>query len=246
LGLHAKQVNCEQIARVERLKRPNLGCCARNVVRLRGEGASLVQPLGWSFGAESQGRIDRLADEIARVVLSPETPAPPAAPEPPPRPRWQISLRRLMLATFAGAATLSLARLAARDTPDVALPGALATALMAVAIVMSFRWGDPALERLLTLLLACYGPFAWIVEVAQPWGRASGMWSAFLFIPNSFILVHFARSRSLWLAAGITLGEFAFLCWCARRGWKWTLPAAIVLGLVSCFFSLALYAGYRM
>jgi hypothetical protein len=232
-------------------------------VRLRGERESFVQPLGWSLGAESQGRIDRLAAEIERAVLSPQSPAtqspatqspatqppaPPAAPDPLPRPRWQISLRRLMLATFAGAATLSIARLAARETPDVALPGALAAALMAVGGVMSFRWGNPALERLLTLLLVLYGPFAWIAEVAQPWGHTSGMWSTFLFIPNSFIVIHFlsAPARSHWLAAGITLGEFAFLCWCARRGWKWTLPAAVVLGLVSCFLSLVAYAGYRM
>jgi hypothetical protein len=248
LSLHSKEVNSEQIARVERLKRPNLGCCARNVVRLHGESASLVQPLGWSFDAESQARIDRLADEIERLVLSPEMPAPPAAPEPLPRRRWQISIRRLMLAMFAAAAALGLARLAAKSTSDAALPGALTTALMAVAGVMLFRWGEPALERLLTLLLVLYGPFAWIVEVSPPWGRTSGMWSAFLFIPNSFIVVHLtpSPSRSLWLAAAVTLVEFVFLIWCARRGWKWTLSAAAILGLVSSFLSLAAYAGYRM
>jgi hypothetical protein len=53
-------------------------------------------------------------------------------------------------------------------------------------------------------------------------------------------------TRMHWLAAAVTLVEFVFLIWCARRGWKWTLSAAAILGLVSSFLSLAAYAGYRM
>ena len=251
LSLHTRQLNCDAIVLVDCFKRPRLPFARRNVLRIQAENGSLETSLGWSFGAASQRRVDGLVNEIRRSLQLPESAFGAGQTEPPPiKPRRQTSLRRLMLATFAGAIILSLARLVARSTPDVALPGGLAVAIMAVASVLWFRWGEPAIERMLMLLLIVYVPLAWTVEVAWPLGRTSGMWSAFLFMPNSFIAAHFLyranNAATCWIAAAITLFEFGMMAWCAVRGWKWTLPAAIVLGLFSCFSSLVFYSGYRM
>ncbi len=251
LSLHSRQFHYDRIVMVERIQRPKLPFARRNVLRIQAENGLIEASFGWSFGAESQQRVDRLVGEIRRSLRLPESSAAPEAPGLPSiNRRRQISLRRLMLATFAGAIILSLARLVARSTPDVALPGGLAAAIMAVASVLWFRWGEPAIERMLMLLLIVYVPLAWTVEVAWPLGRTSGMWAAFLFIPNSFIAAHLLRhvndSINCWIAAAFTLCEFGLMAWCAVRGWKSTLAAAIVLGLFSCFSSLVFYSGYRM
>jgi hypothetical protein len=251
LSSHTRQLNYDAIVLVDCLKRPSLPFARRNILRIQAKNGLIEASLGWSFGAESQRRVDRLVDEIRRSLQLPESSVAPGAPGLPSiNPRRQISLRRLMLATLAGAMVLSVARLITRSTPDLALPGGLAAAMMAAASVLWFRWGEPAIERMLMLLLIVYVPLAWIVEVAWPLGRTSGMWGAFLFIPNSFIAAHlFYRANNAatcWIAAAFTLFEFGLMGWCAVRGWKWTLPAAVILGLISCFSSLVFYSGYRM
>src|SRR3569623_308341 len=153
LSLHTQQLNYDAIVLVDCFKRPRLPFARRNVLRIQAENGSLETSLGWSFGAASQRRVDGLVNEIRRSLQLPESAFGAGQTEPPPiKPRRQTSLRRLMLATFAGAIILSLARLVARATPDVALPGGLAVAIMAVASVLWFRWGEPAIEWMLMMM----------------------------------------------------------------------------------------------
>ncbi len=249
LGLRVSGAGGENISRVEQIRRPDLRFVARHVVRLHGEQAPIAISLGWSWGAESRKRIEQIAGEMERALAPCETIAAPESP--PPRPRFQLSLRRLLLATFGGAAALGFTgRLAPHPDANL-LPGVAALATMVFAGCMLFRWGEPAIERMLLLLIVTYGPFAWIAEVAWPWGHGSGMWKLFLFFPSSVVFSLLFRTRvphefETWIAAAITLLEFGLLSACAIRGWKWPLPAAVVVGLISCVLSFGAYAAYRM
>jgi len=248
----SRQIEYETIRSVDPLKRPALGWCARNVVRFRTRSQSFAAPLGWSFGAAAQARVDRLAAEIERTILAPESASPTetAATElSQPRLRWQFSLRRLMFVTLAVAAVFGLARLAGANPDQTLLPGTIATTAMVAWSAIRYRWNQDAAERALLLLAVIYVPFAWIVEVSRPFGRTSGMWGVFLYFPNSFIAALFARSlaaNAAWIAAAVTLVEFAALAYAVNRGWRATLAAAFVMGAASWWMSSILYAGYRM
>lgn len=251
LGVWSTRSSCEGIVRAQRRRQPDLRLLARHAVLLEGATETLTAPLGWAWGAEGRREMDRIADEIERSLASPESRGPPACIAATSRPRFQLSLRRLLFAVFVAAAALGLVRTLSQIFDARSLPGLAATASMIAAGCMLFRWGEPAIERMLLLLVVTYAPFAWIVEVARPWGNTSGMWKIFLFFPSSFVACLFFRSRvpheyETWIAAALTLLEFAALCACAVRGWKWTLAAASVVGLVSCLLSLGAYAAYRM
>lgn len=245
----ARQIEFETIRAVELVKTSGFGKCARNVLRLRTRSQAISAPLGWAIGAEAQGRIDRLFAEIERQILIPEALQPPATAEPVASRPWQFSLRRLLLVTLAIAAFLGLARLPGANPEQSLLPGCIATAAMVAWLASRFPWGQDAAERTLLLWTALYVPFAWVIEVSRPFGRTSGMWGVFLYFPNSFLAVLLSQSlreNAGWIAAAVTLVEFAALAWVVKRGWKATLAAALVMGLVSWWMSSFLYAGYRM
>lgn len=245
----SRQIEFETIRAVELVKRPGFGKCARNVLRLHTRSQAISAPLGWAIGAEAQGRIERLFAEIERRILTPEALQPPSMAEPVASQQWQFSLRRLLLVTLAVAAFLGLARLNTANSELSLLPGCVATAAMAAWLASRFPWGQDAAERTLLLWTALYVPFAWVIEVSQPLGRTSGMWGVFLYFPNSFLAALLARSlrdNLGWIAAAVTLAEFAALVWVVKRGWKATLAAAILIGMVSWWMSSFLYAGYRM
>ncbi len=239
----------DEIVQIGTVQRPNLRFAARNVLCIRTQHGLLKSSLGWSFGAESQARVDRLTAELRCRFLLPTLPEETAETEfPPPAPRRQLSLRRLMLATLAGAIVAGLARSVAHSTPEWALGGSIGAALIAAACVLWFRWGEPAIERLLLMWLVATLPFAWVFDFAARHG-GNGPWGLFFFLPNCIILsalIHRANDMiSGGLAAAFSLIEFVLMVWCSLRGWKQTLAVAILLGLFSCYCSFVIYAACR-
>lgn len=152
------------------------------------------------------------------------------------RPKFQISLRRLLLATALSAVVLGLGGSFAW-TSNVAIPGTLLAATAVVVLGLLYSPGSAVTERFLLSFMAMYGPLLWIVAENRPWGRTSGLYEEAILFPSFWIAVlpfgrHFPSDRP-WVNGIVILCELAVSLGFAYRGWKSSLSWTALLGLVS-------------
>jgi hypothetical protein len=224
--------------------RPNFGLLARHCIEIQSRQRSYRISLGWTRYASQA--TDRLADAINRLIgQDSNTTALDATAFNLGRPT--VSIRRMLVAVAIAAVILGVCRSADWSSPDLKWPAALTLAMIAAAGTVLFHAGQPAFQRMLVLLTTLYVPYAWMIPLSRPWGRTSGMLGSIPLLPGlvpAMFLGH--GTLSAWGAAVVTLIVLGLGAKAAFRGRKASVPFAIVAGLWSAFWSLGLYAGYRM
>jgi hypothetical protein len=231
--------------------RPRIGPLARLVVELNTATRRLAYPYGWVWRSwldsdrretllalrEAIGLEDATADHVLDVA-------------PNARSGWQISLRRVLIATALVAATLAVSRVLPWRTGEMQGPVTTLVAVVLAVTALGYRVGSPMLRRMLPSLVAMYAPMAWVVLEISPRGGLSGFIEGLPIVPALWLIfVPVIRSNHdamAWSCAVAILLELGIAAGCALRGWRWAIPCTVVLFALSSFASFILNAGIRM
>lgn len=162
----------------------------------------------------------------------------------------QISLRRLFVAVALAAAVIAFSRWWVWTASLAKMPVTVTGVVLAIAAAIFFRPGSRANAPFLLALVAMYAPFVWMIYVS--WGPLIGMGDTAIFVPTGWAYVVASLLKGsgvhpdsfVWIAPFVILSELALTAWVASRGWKWSIPWAVLLLLVSCMLSYIAYQGY--
>lgn len=250
--VQSSSARCDAVRGVERVGRSWLGVVARNRVRVQFDAGVIDLPYGLSGAAPALDRAEALARELERVARTPadqeiEIETLSATP----RPRWQASLRRLLIATTLAAAVLGLIQNRHWASPDSQVAAPVALAMMLVGGIMLFRRGYESTERMCVTLAAMYAPFAWIVLYSRPFGRTTGLWENAVLFPSAWPIFAVAivngqhpQVAPWWLVLSLVV-QLSLGVWFAFRGWRWTLPLVALIGLIISASSFLYHVLFR-
>lgn len=235
-------------ALVDRFRIGPFALCA---LRLRFREKSYTIPLGWRWRDRLDAERRRAIRALGEFVPVTDETSPQCLDAVPAGGRtFQVSLRRVLLATGLVGVVLAAGRVLAWKIDDAEGPVTAFVACVSVAVALAYRPGTAVARRMAPSLFAMYAPFAWLVLELPPWGHISGLFQGLPWFPSLWmIFIPAARTSHEampWIALGIVLLELGAAWGCACRGWKWSLPCTMALLALSALASFVLNAGIRV
>lgn len=240
-----------EITRARLFDRPRLGPLARVVLRIETAADAVTLLFGWRYGDRlNDWRREALLALNDYVAVHDETWTGVLSATNVGRKRFQLSLRRVLIATALVAGVLAASRAVEWQQTDAQRPVTALAACLVGGVAFLYRPGSAVTERFLPSLVVMYAPFVWIIFEIEPFGHISGLAEAIVFMPSIWIAVvtHNAPNGEWmhWVCCGMILVEVGLAFACAARGWKWSLACTILLALLSGGASFILNAGIRM
>ncbi|MDZ4780757.1 MAG: hypothetical protein SGJ19_10925 [Planctomycetia bacterium] len=226
---------------------PNLGMVSGRQIVVHTRQSNFTIPLAWAW---REGNPRDVIDAFEAVQAELRTPDARTALPPVTRQRklFQVSLRRVLVATALSAAVLGLSKWHFWSAVNAEGPATLLAAIIAAAAAILYRPGSVLTERFLLAPIVMYGPLLWIVAEQWPFGRTSGLYDGALMFPAIWVaLLPFVNGPDgiFWPSAACVLLELAISLEFARRGWKWTIPWTLLLFVISAIGSFGLNAAIR-
>lgn len=240
-----------EITAVRLCDRPRLGPLARVLLRIETAADAVTLLFGWRWRDHlNEVRREALSALNEYVAVHDETAVGLLSAASADRKPFQLSLRRVLIATALVAGVLGASRAMEWQQTDAQRPVTMLVVCLILGAALLYRPGSAVMERFLPSLVAMYAPFVWIIFEIEPFGHISGLAGAIVWMPSIWIAVvtHNAPNGEWmhWVCCGMVLVEIGLAFACAARGWKWSLACTILLALLSGGASFILNAGIRM